>query len=272
MKTRVHKDSNYKSIFFNGKTIRIAIDPNKPITELKYPEFFDVAITSKCFGKCKYCYQNSTNKGKHAENIIDKIKTFFGSMTPNQRPFQVAIGGGEPTLHPEFIDILKAFDELGIMPNYTTNGMHMTQDIVEATKKYCGGVAISAHKHLEVYWDNLIYKLWQHDIKVNLHYVISDKDSIDYFLKQYNDLGDLVSHHVLLPYTAQGRAVHKDIDWEYLIYSMPKDVTNIAFGAGFYEYLKKDNIYNVSLYEPESMSKYLDMMTMNIYPSSFAVQ
>ena len=74
------------------------------------------------------------------------------------RPYQVAIGGaGEPTLHPDFCEVLKTSRELDIMPNYTTNGMHLSDKILYATKEYCGGVAVSTHKHLK--WGKAVEKL-----------------------------------------------------------------------------------------------------------------
>ena len=187
MRVRIHPNYNYKAIFFNGKTLRIAIDPTKDIYGLPHPEFYDIKITNKCFGNCPYCYQNSTRNDEHFDNIIEKTKEFFGPLSDNNKPFQVAIGGGEPTLHPNFIELLKTFKELGIEPNYTTNGMNLTDEILEATKEYCGGVAISCHPHLRKYWEPAIYKLNKLGIVVNLHLVISDKASQDNFMYIYNN-------------------------------------------------------------------------------------
>jgi len=90
IKIRVFPENNYKGIFLNGKTLRVALDPKKPITELKYPEFWDVKITNYCTGKCPWCYQDSDSDIMgHYENVINNIKKFFGSMDENQRPFQV---------------------------------------------------------------------------------------------------------------------------------------------------------------------------------------
>src|SRR5690606_36181 len=59
--------------------------------------------------------------------------------------FEVALGGGETTQHPNFVEILKECYEQGITPNFTTFDMRWTTDqkIVEAVKKYCGGFAVS---------------------------------------------------------------------------------------------------------------------------------
>ena len=75
MKTRVFEDKNYKGIFINNKTIRIALDPDKEIQELDYPEFYDVKITPYCKGRCNYCFTENTlvktiNGDKKIKDII----------------------------------------------------------------------------------------------------------------------------------------------------------------------------------------------------------
>lgn len=56
IKRRTEESANYSAIWCSGKTLRFAIDPSKPITELKYPEFYDIKVTGNCEGKCPYCF------------------------------------------------------------------------------------------------------------------------------------------------------------------------------------------------------------------------
>jgi organic radical activating enzyme len=277
LKTRIEKEANYRSVWCNGKTLRFAIDPKKPITELKYPEFYDVKVTGNCDGACPWCYMDSKSE-KHYENIIDKFRLFFGNIDKDKLPFQIAFGGGEPTSHPDFIELMKVCkEEFDICPNYTTNGMWWTKDnfqeqanLLNATKQYCGGVAISCHPHLKQYWLQASEMYIMNNIKLNFHIIISDKESIDDFIEIYNEWKDKVDYFVLLPYGNVGRAPKKEIDWEYLVSKLPEDQHQIAFGANFYPYLLKgEHNIKISLYEPEIMSKYMDLKDMNIYPSSF---
>lgn len=272
IRKRVSIKENYSALHVGGKTIRIAIDKDKPILELEYPEFYDVKITDYCSGNCPWCYQNSTRNGKHFENIVDKCKQLFGLMTENQRPFQVALGGGNPNQHPDFIKLLRYLSSINITPNYTTNGIGLIEKVLEATKKYCGGIAVSCHSHLEKIWKLAIERFLEYQIKTNLHIIISDKNSINYLREIYDLYKDKVDYFVLLPYTTQGRATKKDIDYDELTRFLKEvDSSKIAFGANFYNYLKKNrNVAPVSLYEPEIMSKYLDLSNMKIYKSSFS--
>lgn len=283
IKTRKEEEANYRAVWCNGKTLRFAIDPSKPITELKYPEFYDIKITGNCIGKCPYCYMNSVPEN-HYENILDKTRTFFNQIPKEHLPFQVALGGGEPTSHPNFTELLKLLkEEFDICPNYTTNGMWCNTSlngvgimnfaehfILDATETWCGGVAVSCHPHLKKYWQRAAMLYHFRQIKLNFHIIISDKESIDSFIEIYNEWNDKVDYFVLLPYGSQGRAENKEIDWNYLITVLPEDQSKIAFGANFYPYLLKGghNI-KISLYEPEIMSKFLDLKDMSIYPSSF---
>jgi hypothetical protein len=188
-------------------------------------------------------------------------------------------GGGEPTSHPDFIELLRVLkEEYDICPNYTTNGMFYQKDdwfdIIDATQKYCGGVAVSCHPHLEPYWHNAALTFHAHRIKLNFHIIISDKESIDYFKRIYDYWEDKIDYFVLLPYGNQGRAEKKDIDWDYLVKMLPEKQSKIAFGANFYPYLMKGghNI-NISLYEPEIMSRFISLQGNGaIYKSSFSTE
>jgi len=273
IRVREFKDKNYRSIYFNGKTLRQQIDNSKPIEELDYPEFYDISVTSKCYGNCPECYMDSKESGTHY-NAIENIRKFFGSMTDNQRPHQLAIGGGECTLHPDFCNILKEIDSLGITPNYTTNGMHLTDEIIEATKKYCGGVAISCHPHLQDFWRPAADKLVENGIMLNFHIIISDKESVDYFMDIFIEYHKVTDYFVLLPHMEQGRAGKKVLEHQYLFEKLDTlNTDKIAFGANFYEYIKDTpSRYNISIYEPEIMSKYLDLKDMKIYKSSFHLE
>ena len=58
--------------------------------------------------------------------------------------FEVALGGGEPTLLPDFPELLAAIREGGMVPNVTTNGTIHRPEIVAALAKHAGVVHISA--------------------------------------------------------------------------------------------------------------------------------
>lgn len=282
IKKRSFKEKNYSAIWFNGKTIRSTFDPKKPIQKLDFPEFYDIDIfeteNGLCYAKCPWCYLSGNTEGKIVEDAVEKINTYFGRMSDNEKPFQVALpGSGEIFEHPDWEKILKAFHNLGIVPNYTTNGMWIEKDedfkksVIKATKKYCGGVAVSCHPHLKETWEKASETYFENDIMLNFHIIISDKKSIDYFLDIYKQWKGKAAYFVLLPYGVQGRAKDKSIDWDYLVEKLPKDSKDIAFGANFHPYLINSSI-DVSLYEPEIMSGFLSLWgNGTLYDSSFSL-
>jgi hypothetical protein len=81
------------------------------------PELVDLKITDFCPYGCATCYQGSTQQGAHADkNTLYGLLHSLGEM----RVFEVALGGGEPTLHPDFLSILKTARMYGVIPNITT--------------------------------------------------------------------------------------------------------------------------------------------------------
>src|SRR4029077_3448066 len=109
-----------------GGKIRLSFnDQAAPYLSASLPELVDVKITDYCPHGCGFCYQSSTQKGKHAcIGIIEKI---FWELHRAQ-VFEVALGGGETTMHPEFVKILEIADGQGVTPNFTTFNMAWTQD------------------------------------------------------------------------------------------------------------------------------------------------
>ena len=268
-KIREFKERNYRAVFNErtGQTIRIALDPKEPIGSLEYPELLDVSFGTKCFANCSFCYTSAIKNGENYGNLVEKIEKWFGPMEANQRPFQVAIGGGgEPTLHPEFSAAVQKFRELGIMPNYTTKGMHLNEEVMEATKRHCGGVAVSCHPHLDRVWKKAVKTLTDAGIRTNLHIIVGEPGSAERFLEIHQEFSGLVEYFVILPYQAAGRAkaIDTETEWKKLFDSLlekrPKD---IAFGALFYPFIlenaEKYKGFDISLYEPEVMSGYLMM-------------
>lgn len=267
MKIREYKDSNYKAIFFNGKTIRQKLDITKPFKPTPTPEILDIAINSKCYANCSFCYTSATKQGTNFENIVEKAKEIWGSLPENERPFQIAIGGaGESTIHPDWIDFVKTVNELGIVPNYTTNGIHLSEAILKATEDFCGGVAISYMPHLPKFFHDGIEKLSKIKTKLNVHVIIGNEQSFIDLQSIYEKYKDVLDYFVILPYQAAGRGVSINVEetwkktFEWISSLSEERQSQFAFGALFYEWLKNnDTKLKMSIYEPEMFSGYVLM-------------
>lgn len=268
---RIRKQGKYKAFFTNSfKTIRLT--DVLPAT----PELLDVAINSKCLANCTYCYTSALATGDNFDNIVEKAQTVWGDMELNDRPFQIAIGGaGEPTLHPQFSEFVQCIRELEIIPNYTTNGMHLTQDVLDATTKYVGGVALSWYPHIEKIFHEAVIKLQNLDVKLNVHIIVGTEKSLIDLKELYYTYENIFDYFVILPYQAAGRGIkietesvwHQAFNWINTINSK-----KFAFGALFYNFLQQNKIpLEMSIYNPDIYSGYI-MLNNNfktIYKSSY---
>ena len=165
----------YQSIFDEktGYTIRTGKHGENPFWKSNGPELLDISITNYCEKGCDFCYRRSDINGKHMN--LDLYERILKSAK-SAGVFQIALGGGNPNQHPQFIDILRMTREYGIIPSYTTNGQGMTSDIYDATKKYVGALAVSWYYPYDDA-KKVIEKSAMFGIPINIHFVI-DSDNI----------------------------------------------------------------------------------------------
>lgn len=89
-----------------------------------------VEVTDRCNLACPTCYANSApNYGNH--RTLEEIEKMFDVIVTNEgEPDVVQISGGEPTVHPQFfeiLDIAKSKPIKHLMVN--TNGIRIAKDI-----------------------------------------------------------------------------------------------------------------------------------------------
>lgn len=279
--TRIRKEpgKNYLAIYSNREVVRMFDETKGEIEATTVPEFMDIKLTDECNGNCPYCYQNSGKYGLHADDPIKKLEEYFKGVLTEQLPLQVALGGGDPLLHPMFADICEWFAVRGVVPNLTTNGLNFNAGNLAVINTFCGGVAITAHRHLDAEWRSGFEKLSQYCETPALHVLFSDQESIDYIASIVDEYHDKAYAIVMLPFINQGRAAGSGVTPDYeavdrLVMSLPDEkLAKLAWGALAYDFIKDHPRLkrSLSLYEPEQFSRYLDLVTMKEYPSSFAV-
>ena len=106
-------------VAFGEKTIE-RLDAAGGVYKTDTPELVDVKITNKCHMGCEFCYQSSVPSGAHADPSWLYAVTAY---LHHAQVFEVAIGGGEPTLHPGFIHFLRSCRHNGVVPNFTTRNL-----------------------------------------------------------------------------------------------------------------------------------------------------
>ena len=212
---RKHFDGyNFVGIPETGVTFRWGVNPGANPYMAPWPELADISVSNYCTNGCRYCYRTSDAAGRSMslddyrfalEQLSSKT---FGSI------FQVALGGGEPLLHPDIIAMLRMTrEQYGIIPNYTTCGKYFNQANVAATRAYCGAIAVSWDPYREDFSPQDLAKLGAYlkaeGIRCNIHYVVSEqtlgtatailKGEYDEYLRPFNAV-------IFLTYKPLGRA------------------------------------------------------------------
>ncbi|MDR1797238.1 MAG: radical SAM protein [Clostridiales Family XIII bacterium] len=190
-----------------------------------FPELIDIGIMGHCHcaekGFCKMagvdCYQNApfTKRDNMPissyKNIIDQCEN---------RVFQVALGGaGDPNKHEQFEEILAYTRAKGIVPNFTTSGLLLTDEEAQAASVYCGAVAVSMYSRLNENGQennpetiSAIEKLIESGCSTNIHYVLSLDTISEALCRLENDLFPSgINAVVFLLYKAVGLGVKEKV-------------------------------------------------------------
>jgi radical SAM protein with 4Fe4S-binding SPASM domain len=188
----VIEDKKYKFKFFfdthTGTYVRTGVldrdgrDTGVDPFMASYPHLIDVGIMGHCVhgktGLCAKagigCYQSGMLLERPNMTVDD-----FRSIAEQSRGRcnQFALGGrGDPDQHERFEEILKICRDNMIVPNFTTSGYGMTEEIARLCKQYCGAVAVSWYR--SEYTFQAIEALLSAKVKTNIHYVLGS-NSID---------------------------------------------------------------------------------------------
>ena len=211
MKIIRYNDLHYTTVFNAKNGFFARIEDNgfaEPFWAPHGPELIDIAITNWCDRGCNFCYRKSSVAGTHMSfiNYCDII-----DVAKSSNVFQVALGGGNPNQHPQFVEILEYTHKAGIVPNYTTNGRGLTAEVLTASTKFCGAVAVSAYQpYIEM--QTALEELQAKNIKTNVHFLLgshSINEAIDW-LQHPPQFLQGVNAVIFLSYKPIGRKVYEE--------------------------------------------------------------
>lgn len=281
---RNYPEQNYK-VLFNQQTGFFARVENKgfqePFWAKKGPELLDISITNWCDRGCEFCYKNSNQTGNHIS--LENYERIMEEAQANN-VFQVALGGGNPNQHPLFIEILKLSRKYDIIPSYTTNGRGLTQEIIAATKDYCGAVAVSAYAPYEDL-ANTIKLFSDVQIRPNIHFVL-DSDSIEIaidwlvngreFLSQINAL-IFLNYKPIGEYKDNSKLLKNSVHMKPFFDLVDNNIFSFKIGfdscmvPGIVTFMK--NYENISL-EPCDAGRFSAYISedLKVYPCSFMIE
>lgn len=292
------KDKDYWTIFnrSNGEKVRFSFESEDAPLKAFAPELADIKITDYCPYDCGFCYQNSTISGKHAsmENI-EKI----ANELEKEKVYEVALGGGETTLHPQFVEILKLFKSKNIVPNFTTKNLNLLRqsNALEVINN-CGAMAFSVQsledmqKVKSAYVDFLhrdrVFTVpysyssdadtspWKPKITFQIVMGVMDESEFKKMIEFSCNFGARVT---LLGYKENGRgssfSPHDYSFWLDYICSIKKDNNlpisiDTLLATEFEKELLSKEIDKTTFHTNEgAFSIYIDAVKMKFYPSSY---
>lgn len=126
-----------------GTKARLSFVTSPSAFKPRAPELVDMKITDQCKnGNCDFCYQSSTPEGKHADShVVERA----ANCLVEAQVFELALGGGEPSIHPDFETMLHCIDTERLALSFTTNSLEWldSKSLVSTVNATCKGVAFS---------------------------------------------------------------------------------------------------------------------------------
>lgn len=103
------------------------------------PRQVSIALTNVCDLHCAYCYAPKHKASLRTEQVLGWLKEL-----DTEGCLGVGFGGGDPTLHPDFVDICRrAAQETQLAVTFTTHGHRLTPQMVERLRGSVHFVRIS---------------------------------------------------------------------------------------------------------------------------------
>lgn len=248
-KMTLNEDHTYHCFFnkLNGFNLRFGktIEDDPTYCELG-PEILDLEVSvNGCVPvpgstNCRYCYKNNTNAkptNMTFETFADIIHTFPINLS------QIAFGITGLQTNPDLPKMFEYCRKIGIIPNVTTVGADMNDEMKDMLCKYAGAVAVSCYTGAKELCYKTIKELhdyakekYDRDLHVNMHIVVS-KDNMAHLKDVLADIAakkvDGLKSVVLLRIKPKGRASKMDCTLSHAEY---KDLVtyclnnNISFG------------------------------------------
>jgi len=114
-------------------------------------QFIYFGLTSSCNLRCFYCYDESIREEEKTrdelslneiEGIVDDCQKLNLSL--------VTITGGEPLVNPNWYEVGKMFNDIGVGVSYSTNGTLLSEENIKKLSEINAGIQISLDGNDEV--------------------------------------------------------------------------------------------------------------------------
>lgn len=130
MKSRIGPNGIH--LFNRRSGLNVLLDEFRPEEAVwsKSPRQVSIALTNVCDLHCAYCYAPKHKASLQTAQVLSWLKELDTAGC-----LGVGFGGGEPTLHPNFVDICKLVaGETQLAVTFTTHGHRLTPQLVKRLK------------------------------------------------------------------------------------------------------------------------------------------
>lgn len=248
-------------------------------------EIMDIEISSgECSGNCAFCYKKN-GSGVPTKNMsLETFKEIFRTFPPTLT--QIAFGITDIDTNPDFFEIMEYSRENGVVPNYTTNGKFVNDEVARKTAKLCGAVAVSMYDKDQCY--NAVQLFVDAGMEqVNIHFMLSN-ESIWQLQRLIDDVHTDerlkgLKAIVLLQYKPHGRGITrfksvKVLDYKNIIKYAEEKKVGLGFDSCsapmYFKAIEDDPQYKNKTMYAEPCESGLFSFYMNVdgeyFPCSFA--
>jgi len=164
------------------------------------PELIDLKVTNRCNANCKHCYMSSHEKGRHAN--FDWIAQQLHSLP--QRPLQIAVGGGEPTLWPDILRFVYMCSALGIVVNTAVGpnpDLNILSEITQPNNMSAVGVSYIDEKNFEK-----VLNVARKGVSTIFAHCILQADRMDEWINKVNQWPEEIEGIIFLLFKPSGKA------------------------------------------------------------------
>lgn len=98
-------------------------------------------ITNKCNLNCKHCLNSASSIGKTQLGVSTINKIIQQAKLLHVK--KIKLGGGEPLIHPDIIEILRLLGDNNYLISLTTNGLLLNNELIEKLKEFNVSLSLS---------------------------------------------------------------------------------------------------------------------------------
>lgn len=256
--------------FCRADGTRLSLGPTPQ--RLRAPELLDVKLTDVCSVGCAFCYQDSRPDRQHAR--LEDV-AFIAAEAGKAGVFEVALGGGEVSEYPDFVEALRLFRAAGVVPNFTTRRIRWLAREWATLRELVGGVAVSVGSAAEIRLLGSLIPVSQRRAGQLVAQVVMGTVERAELLTLMRAAGEAQIRVTLLGFKDVGRGQsYRPLDYGWWLDDLPQYVAltpvsiDTALAAECPETLERLLVRGSYHTEEGRFSAYIDAVNMTLAPSS----